>query len=112
MSSKVVKIVACVVLCTGMSAGFLLLKIKSDRDMRRAEETFRRVTIELNKPDLLAPYVPPQVFSKIREAAEQEWPNDYRMQKFTIDNQVKAYIELTEFESHKAADLRVSDTPR
>lgn len=38
--------------------------------------------------------VPVSVYIQIKEKAEEKWPGNYEMQKYTIDNQVKAYKSL------------------
>ena len=41
--------------------------------------------------------VPSYILDKIKQKAEREWPNDYLMQKHTIDTQVKKYIEVENY---------------
>jgi hypothetical protein len=43
---------------------------------------------------VFAQSVPYGVADKIRAKAERDWPNDYRMQKHTIETQTEAYIKL------------------
>lgn len=38
--------------------------------------------------------IPQEVLDVIKKAAFSEWPNDFEMQKYKIDNQIKAYKEL------------------
>jgi hypothetical protein len=38
--------------------------------------------------------VPQDVFEQIKNAAVNKWPDGYDMQKYEIEKQVKAYVEL------------------
>jgi hypothetical protein len=41
------------------------------------------------------PTLTEEVLTNIREKAKQKYPTDYKMQLYTIEQQVKAYKELT-----------------
>lgn len=43
--------------------------------------------------------IPPDVHSRILAKAREEWPDDFEMQKYTLDKQTNAYIELNRFYS-------------
>lgn len=42
------------------------------------------------------PDIPRKIMDRIRAKAVKEWPDDFHMQKFVVDQQVKAYLELNE----------------
>ena len=44
--------------------------------------------------------IPSQVRIQIQQKAQSEWPNDYGMQKHTIENELEAYRSLDSVESH------------
>jgi hypothetical protein len=56
------------------------------------------LTLLLTVP-IFAQSVPSSVENNIRTNAEQEWPDNYRMQKHTIDNQTEAYKKLENLNS-------------
>ena len=40
--------------------------------------------------------IPDEVMAKIRAAAESDYPNDFTLQKYSIDAEIKAYKALNE----------------
>src|SRR5690554_3915549 len=38
--------------------------------------------------------LPPDIRTRILNAAREEWPDDFEMQKYTLENQTDAYFKL------------------
>lgn len=48
--------------------------------------------------------IPDDVRARVRAKASSDWPDDYEMQKHTLEKQFEAYIELESFRSKFATD--------
>lgn len=56
--------------------------------------------LEMPKGETRSKDVDESILAKIKADAQKEWPDDYEMQNYERDNQIKAYRELTRLNSY------------
>ena len=61
-------------------------------DVRR--ETYAAPARVVQEPQHKTAGIPPDILYRIKANAERQWADDYTMQKYVIEKQVKAYQDL------------------